>query len=195
MALALLSLAGPARAEGPSFDCGEAEAGSIEALICRDEALSAADRKLAEGYRAASAKAGNEHPPVLKAEQRGWIKGRDDCWKSDDQRACVAEAYRPRIAELQARYRLAPIAGSAVYACDGQPANEVRATYFATDPPTAIAERGDQVSLMYQQPGGERRQISGPERDALGASGRGHDQLGLRQPGNALRGEVSQPGD
>ena len=127
---------------------------------------------------------------MLKAEQRGWIKGRDECWKGDDERACVAEAYRSRIAELQARYRLLPSTGSAVYVCDGQPANEVTATYFATDPPTAIAERGDQVSLMYQQPSGQRRQVSGPERDDLGASGRGDDQLGLRQSGNALRGEA-----
>ena len=162
LVLATVSFSGPARAEGPSFDCAKAEAGSIEALICGDAALSAADRKMAEVYRAASTKAGDEQPPVLKGEQRGWIKGRDECWKSDAQRACVADAYRSRIAELQARYRLVPITGSAVYVCDGQPANEVIATYFATDPPTAIAERGDQVSLMYQQPSGIGAKYQGP---------------------------------
>jgi hypothetical protein len=31
---------------GPSFACGKAKAGSIEAMICEDEALSALDRKL-----------------------------------------------------------------------------------------------------------------------------------------------------
>ena len=31
---------------------------------------------------------------------------------------------------------------------------EVIATFFQTDPPTLIAERGDQVSLMYLQPSG-----------------------------------------
>jgi uncharacterized protein len=112
---ALMLLAGPAHAEGPSFDCAKVEAGSIETLICGDAALSAADRKMAEVYRAASAKAGDERPPVLKAEQRGWIKGRDECWKSEDRRTCIAEAYQSRIAELQALYRLVPSTGAAVH--------------------------------------------------------------------------------
>jgi uncharacterized protein len=128
------------------------ESGSVEALICEDEALSALDLKMADVYAAASAKAINEHPPVLKAEQRGWIKGRDDCWKSDDVRGCVEQAYRLRIAELQAGYRLVPGRGPVTYVCEGQPANQVIATFFETDPPTLIAERGDQVSLMVLQP-------------------------------------------
>ena len=144
--------AGPARAEGPSFDCSAVEAGSIEELVCKDEGLSALDRTLAEVYGAASAKATNEHPPVLQAEQRGWIKGRDECWKSDDVRACVEDAYRTRIAELQARYRLVSFRGPVFYQCGGQPSNEVVATFFETDPPTAIVERGDTSVLMYLQP-------------------------------------------
>ena len=95
-----------ANPKGPSFACDRVERGSIEELVCRDEALSALDRTLARVYAAAAAKAGNEHPPVLKAEQRGWVKGRDDCWKSDDKRQCVESEYSRRIAELQARYRL-----------------------------------------------------------------------------------------
>ena len=152
--LVLLALAGPALAgaAGPSFDCGQVEAGSIPALVCRDAELSALDRELARVYREASAKAANEHPPVLKAEQRGWIKGRDDCWKTADPRACVAEAYRLRIAQLQAKYRLVPITGQGRYVCDGQAAKEVIATFFATDPPSAIAEFGDQTSFMVAQP-------------------------------------------
>jgi uncharacterized protein len=137
---------------GPSFDCGDVEAGSIEALVCDDPTLSALDRQLDEVYAAAAAKATNEHPPVLKAEQRGWIKGRNECWKSTDKPACVTEEYRRRIAELQARYRLLPATGPVAFTCDGNPANEVVVTFFETDPPTLIAERGDSVSLMYRQP-------------------------------------------
>jgi uncharacterized protein len=139
---------------GPSYDCAKVEPGGIEAMICEDKDLSALDRKLSQVYASASIKAGNEHPPTLKAEQRGWIKGRDDCWKSDDAGACVRMAYQRRIAELQARYRLVAGTGPVYYECDGNPANEVSATFFKTDPPTLIAERGDSVSLMYQQPGG-----------------------------------------
>lgn len=146
-------MAGTAIAEGPSFDCGKAS-GSIEELICKDDELPALDRKLAGVYAAASKKATNEHPPVLKPEQRGWIKGRNECWKSEDPRTCTENAYRSRIAELQARYRLVPEEGPYWYACNSDPKNEVVVTFFRTDPPTLIAERGDSVSLMYLEPSG-----------------------------------------
>jgi len=137
---------------GPSFACDKAEAGSIEALVCGDAQLAALDRKLAGVFAAASAKAGNEQPPVLKAEQRGWIKGRDDCWKNDDPRNCVLTEYQRRIAELEARYRLVAGTGPVRFTCDGDSRNEVVATFFPTDPPTLVAERGDSVSLMYLEP-------------------------------------------
>jgi uncharacterized protein len=151
-----------ARAEGPSFDCAKVETGSIEEMVCRDKGLSALDRRLAEVYAAASKKAVNEKPPVLKAEQRGWIKGRNDCWKSADRRKCVEDNYRFRITELQAKYRLVPGTGPVTYACDGDPKNEVVVTFFKTDPPTLIAERGDQVSLMYLQPAASGTRYQGP---------------------------------
>jgi uncharacterized protein len=140
---------GPA---SPSFACDKIEAGSIEAMICGDEALSALDRKLSAVYAAASRKASNEHPPVLKAEQRGWIKGRNECWKSADKRECVRYEYLRRIAELQALYRLVSYNGPIGFICDGNSADEIIATFFKTDPATLIAERGDSVSLMYLQP-------------------------------------------
>jgi uncharacterized protein len=150
----LLSLVNPGKvmANTPSFDCTKVAAGSIEALICADAELMDLDRQMAIVYAQAAAKAGNEHPPLLKAEQRGWIKGRNDCWKSSEQRRCIADSYRLRIAELQARYRLVPQTGPVFYRCDDQPGSEVVATFVQTQPPTLIAERGDQVALMYQQP-------------------------------------------
>jgi uncharacterized protein len=144
----------PVRAQGPSFDCAKVPPGGIDRLICDDRDLSALDRKLADVYAAAAAKATNEHPPTLRAEQIGWIRGRGDCWKADDKRACVRTEYVRRIAELQARYRLVRGTGPVFYHCDGDRRNEVVATFFPTDPPTLIAERGDSVSLMYRQPGG-----------------------------------------
>jgi len=135
--------------------------GSSEALICADPALAALDRQLADVYAAARKKATNEKPPVLQAEQRGWVKGRDECWKAQQggQAACMRGAYVDRIAELQARYRLVASDGPVFLACDGNPANEVVVTYFRTEPPTLIAERGDQTSLMVRQSGdGERYQ-------------------------------------
>ena len=49
--------------------------------------------------------------------------------------------------------------GPAFLACDGDPRNEVVITRFRTEPPSLIAERGDQTSLMVRQSGeGERYQ-------------------------------------
>jgi uncharacterized protein len=151
---------GTAMAEGPSFDCSKAS-GSIEELICKDKELSSLDHKLAGVYAEALEIAASEHPPVLKAEQRGWIKGRNDCWKSKNPRNCTASAYRLRIAELQARYRLVPANGPIWYFCNDNPRNEVVVTFFETDPPTLEAERGDQVSLMYLQPSGSGSKYQG----------------------------------
>ncbi|WP_095048495.1 MliC family protein [Pseudomonas sp. Irchel s3h9] len=136
----------------PSYECTKVKPSGIEAKICEDKALSALDRKLSAVYASVSTKAGNEHAPRLKAEQRGWIKGRNDCWKSNDVAACLRMEYQFRIAELQARHRLVAGTGPIYYECDGNSANEITAMFFETDPPTLIAERSDSVSLMYQQP-------------------------------------------
>jgi uncharacterized protein len=152
--------AGPARASGPSFDCDKAD-GTVEAMICKDARLAELDRRLADVYAAAARQAANEHPSALKAEQRGWIKGRNDCWKSEDPRTCAETEYRQRIAELQARDRLVPGKGPFRFACDGDPRNEVTVTFFETDPPTMIAGRGDQVALMFQQPSGSGTRYQG----------------------------------
>jgi uncharacterized protein len=130
-------------------------------MICNDDELSALDRKLAGVYAEATKKAMTEHPPVLKAEQRGWVKGRNDCWKSQSPRRCIESAYRFRIAELQARYRLVQANGPFWYFCNENPRDEVVVNYFQTRPPTLIAERGDQVSLMYLQPSGSGSKYQG----------------------------------
>ena len=146
----------------PSFPCDAARSGSIEEMICNDSSLAALDRKLAEVYAAARQKAANEHPPVLKAEQRGWIKGRNECWKSHNKYDCVEAGYRQRIAELQALYRLVPGTGPVTYFCEGDPKNELFVTFFPdTEPPTLYAERGDSVSLMYLQPSGSGSKYQG----------------------------------
>lgn len=155
------AIAVTAMAQGHAYDCSKAGAGSIEGMICGDSELSALDRTLSDVYAAASRKTANEHALALTVEQRGWIMGRDDCSKSGDQRRCVEEQTIRRIAELQARYRLVPGTPAIRYLCDGNPANEVVVTYFRTDPPTMIAERGDSVTLMYLQPSGSGAKYQG----------------------------------
>ncbi|MCG9719973.1 MliC family protein [Shewanella sp. Isolate7] len=136
----------------PSFDCDSDKLSSIETLICHDADLAALDQQMSKVFQAASTKAVNEHPPMLKAEQRGWIKGRNECWKSEDKTQCVRDNYQMRIAELQARYHLIAPTAEVSYQCDGIAAKQVMVSYFATEPATLIAEFGDSVSLMVSQP-------------------------------------------
>lgn len=164
--LVIAGLTLPAIAEGPSFDCGKAQKGSVEEIICSDPVLSELDVKMSKVYKEAEEKAANEKPPVLKAEQRGWIKGRDDCWKSEDKKECIKETYLYRIAELQARYSLVDKTGPFFYACNDNPANEVVMTFFKTEPPTLVAEYGDSTSLMYLKPSGSGSKYQGRNESA-----------------------------
>jgi len=86
----------------PSFDCARADSSATE-LICTDPDLAALDRELARLYeRARAAPAMSEaERKTLVATQRGWIKGRDDCWKADDLRQCVLATTLMRIHELR----------------------------------------------------------------------------------------------
>jgi uncharacterized protein len=148
-------------AAGPTFNCAKAT-GEVEKLICGDSSLIALDRKLDAVYRAAAAKARGKLVSQLRVEQRGWVKGRNDCWKANGQqtwitatwtvdtvRACVEAQYRQRAAELQAVWRLLP-PRTLAYACQGNPANQVVASYYDSDPPTIRLERGDRTATIWR---------------------------------------------
>jgi uncharacterized protein len=145
----------------PSFDCTQATEGSIEAMICTDSELIALDNSLASVYTTASEKVKDMQPNLLAVEQRGWIKGRNDCWKSDDKKQCITEEYQRRIYELQATYALVASKGPFRFVCGESPANELVVTFYETALPTLIAERGDSVSLMYLQPSGSGTKYQG----------------------------------
>jgi uncharacterized protein YecT (DUF1311 family) len=147
-------------AQGPTFDCTKAQ-GEVEALICSDASLAALDRKLDGVYKAASAKASGTLATRLREDQRGWISGRNDCWKAKQQtwitatwtvdtvKGCVEAQYRLRASELQAVWRLVP-PKTVSHACQNNPANEVVASFFETDPPTIRLERGDRTVTLWR---------------------------------------------
>jgi uncharacterized protein len=151
----------------PTFDCKKA-GGEVEKLICSDEALAGLDVALDKVYAAAKAKATGKPAAQLKAEQRGWVKGRNECWKANGQetwitatwtvktvRACVEAQYRLRTSELQAVWRLVP-PRTVSYACQNNPANEVVVNFFGTDPATLRLERGDRTATLWQvKPGAD----------------------------------------
>ena len=147
-------------AQGPTFDCAKAS-GEVETLICTDPSLAALDRTLGEVYKVASAKAKGKLATRLREDQRGWVKGRNDCWKAkgeqtwitatwtvDTVKGCVDGQYRLRTSELQAVWQLLP-PKTVFYACHNDPANEVVANFFATDPATIRLERGDRTVTMW----------------------------------------------
>lgn len=156
---------------GPAFDCKHVPAHSAEALICQNAGLSQLDQQLHQVFAKAAVLAAHERPSLLKAEQRGWIKGRNDCWKDANEVACMQDAYQRRIAELQARYRLVSMRGPLHYQCGVSPADELVLSYFATQPATLIAERGDSVSLMFLQANGTdyvgRNETLWPQQDGV----------------------------
>jgi len=147
--------------EGPSFDCSQAR-GAQEQLVCGDPELAALDRQLAETYRQAQAKASD--PALLRATQRGWVKGRDECWKAADTRGCVFEAYVRGIVDLRIQHGLVQVPATVEYRCDDATARV--AAVFYNDPPQAmvLTVGDDQAILPIARSGsGARYAASGVE--------------------------------
>ncbi len=162
-ALLLIPLGVHAADAGPSFDCAQKSASSVEQRICADPKLAALDRTLAEAYAVATVKAGDD-APALATAQRAWVKTRNDCWKGSDVPACVETAYRTRTAELQARYRLVAPVGAAKYDCPGPPPAEASAEFFTTDPATALVTFAGATQLMFVAPSGSGARYAGGRR-------------------------------
>lgn len=126
----------------PGFDCTGAQS-PVEALICRDPDLMMLDRQLQAAFaQALEVASGMDERPAdavseLRALQRGWITGRNDCWKNRDMRACVKERYHRRISELHVDWTLVPPAFQTAYRC----AEEVGAllSYYDLLPRPAVA--------------------------------------------------------
>ena len=91
-------------AASPAFECQKAD-GEVEKMICKDESLAALDVQLSHLFQMAKAeKQSEERSKEMLAMQRGWIKGRNDCWKSDDKHECIIDNYVSRIHELYSEY-------------------------------------------------------------------------------------------
>ena len=160
VALGAIGFASAAAAQGPSFDCSKAN-GEVEQMICNDGQLAALDRQLETVFKQAAAKATGNVSATLRVEQRGWVKGRNECWKARQQtwitatwtvdtvKGCVDAQYRLRTSELQAVWRLLP-PRTVFYACRNNPADEVVASFFATDPATIRLERGDRSKTLWR---------------------------------------------
>lgn len=162
--LAVLFAAPLSAQEGPSFDCSKAST-SAEEMVCAEEALARIDRLLAERYAAAlkvtrGLDAGAaEAEAELKARQRGWIAGRDDCWKAEDPSACILFSYQRREGELVARWMLEEPTGTATWRCADN--SEIVSYFYDTSLPSVRIERGDSVTTASLSPSGSGSRYDG----------------------------------
>lgn len=93
---------------GPSFDCRRA-ATPVEHEICRKPYLAAYDRVIADLYLQALGALDAEDADQLRADQRSWLKMRDDCnyqtpanpHATSDVEGCLAGVLMFRVNELQ----------------------------------------------------------------------------------------------
>jgi uncharacterized protein len=145
-------------ASEPAFDCAVAS-GQAQLLVCTDDGLAELDRRLADVYRRALENLPPDDVPITKAEQRGWIKGRDDCWKADDVKQCVTEAYQMRIVQLQIVSGQLSAPNAVSLDCgDNEQAPFFATFYNDTTPPAAVLTRGqDQVIAFVARSGSGAR--------------------------------------
>lgn len=144
----------------PAFDCSKSSH-EVEQLICKDDALGQLDVKLAKAYADAEKRVTGDQLSELKAYQRGWIKGRNDCWKETGKPQCVASAYADRIATLQARYGLVTAGKSVYFDCNDAVKLEIIFTPFATDPSAANLVRGNESTTVIQRMSGSGARYEG----------------------------------
>lgn len=149
----------PAFATKPSFDCAKADS-EIEELICKDEELAALDQKMAEVYKTALDKAPKEELDNLKAFQRGWVKGRNDCWKAEDESSCARANYETRITELQIAYGDLVVPESIFFSCEES--EDITAVFYQETqlPAAVLTHLSDQV-IAFLTPTGSGSKYEG----------------------------------
>ena len=141
-----------AQPAGPTFDCATAT-GQVERLICANADLATLDRRLADVYARALAESPAHEAATQKALQQGWIRGRNDCAKSAEMKACVEREYRSRIVELQIVSGQVTGLAPVTLRCTGAPSAPVTATFYNdTDPASAVLTVGTDQVIAFRQP-------------------------------------------
>lgn len=131
-----------------SIHCTEVKNNVVEENICKNSELITLDRKIDKIYKESLIKE-KKNTKILEIEQRGWLLGRNDCWKNENLYKCISDSYTYRIAELQVEYNLVPNDLAIVYLCDAEKKNELILTFFHTNPVTLFIEYNNEKSLMY----------------------------------------------
>jgi uncharacterized protein len=134
----------------PSFDCAAASR-DTEKLVCTDPVLAALDLQLDAQFKAAMAANGAD-TKALAATQRGWLKGRDDCWKSGDMPRCILESYKTQLVRLQLDSGKVMVPTPVEYVCDDKSKPLTAVFYNELDPKAAVITLGSDQAIAFPQP-------------------------------------------
>ncbi|MCB2077912.1 MAG: MliC family protein [Novosphingobium sp.] len=174
----------------PSFDCSRADGEAME-MVCSDADLAAMDRELDRLYKLAVATPDMDSARAneLKAMQRGWVKGRDECWKASDKRQCVMTSYAMRIHEIRQGYANArsddgagASLGPLAFACEGQDFG-VSATFVNTDPGAVALQWLENSLALAHVPSGSGAKYEGTWNDQEASLFTQGDEAMLTLPG------------
>lgn len=202
LAVMLIDAMSRAEASEPSFDCAKAQ-NSAEKLVCSDGQLAQLDREAAWLYRLAvkSPQVSGERKKQLKAYQRGWIKGRDECWKEPEQKTCVRDSYAIRIYELRQGYGDARSQdakgiskGLLALECGGFDAG-IGAAFIASEPSVAVLGWKDRKVALESVASGSGAKYAGTSFDGAFTLWTKGDEATFEMPGRAgLKCRIGQGG-
>ena len=133
-------------------------------MICNDEALQALDRTLAKTYARAMQNLPEEDQASERAMQRGWIKGRNDCWKADDVGTCVTHSYQIRTVELQIRSGELEAPAFVTLRCKQEPDKHFTASFYNTTEPRSVVltlDNDQVIAFTAPSASGARYQANG----------------------------------
>ena len=146
----------------PSFDCSKA-AGEVEQMVCGDQSLAKLDQDLSGVFARALENIPEAVHATTRAMQRGWIKGRNDCWKAEDVRSCVETSYQTRIVELQITGGLLEAPDYLLFVCNQNDRKPFTAVFYnQTVPRSAVLTWGDDQVIAFITPAASGARYSAP---------------------------------
>ena len=187
--MSLLLAAGPATAQGPSYDCAKAST-KVERAICDVADLAALDREIAGRVVGRLRGADPSRSEALRQEQRAWLRSRNECERhgagSGELLVCLRIAMTARAAALRPP---PPAPAAAAPATPTAPPRE-------TGPPVAAgawatADTADRCIVARASADGRRFAIERPRAAATGDPGApsfvpASRDAGLVEPGDRV---------
>lgn len=180
-ALAAWLAAMPASAGDKAQTCIGTRLDTLEGVVCSDRELLRLDRQLTWNYRRAfDALDYLRQLDLIDLDLRRQ-RERLRCWDASDQRQCLAEDYRRRIAELQAFYDLLPADGPYWLLCNDQARTRMPADFYASNPASLKIEFDGKAQVLLRE-ASRRGLLYRNERFQFQQQGQ---QIRLRWPGSA----------